>query len=69
MQKLIAKYGTAAHLALLAAAPLFLFPFLPDEAIATVLLFLSLPAAVWTLMEPSVLDGEKLHTARERAVR
>lgn len=69
VQKLIAKYGTAAHLALLAAAPLFLFPFLPDEAIATVLLFLSLPAAVWTLMEPSVLDGEKLHNARERAVR
>ena len=69
MQKLIAKYGAAAHLALLAAAPLFLFPFFRADVIATALLWLSLPAAVWTFMEPSVLDGEMLHNARERVIR
>lgn len=69
MQKLIAKYGAAAHLALLAAAPLFLFPFFSQNVVATVLLWLSLPAVVWTFMEPSVLDGEMLHNARERMIR
>ena len=69
MQKLIAKYGAAAHLALLAAAPLFLFPFSQADVIATALLWLSLPAAVWTFMEPSVLDGEMLHNARVRVIR
>ena len=69
MQKLIAKYGAAAHLALLAAAPLFLFPFSPADVMATALLWLSLPAAVWIFMEPSVLEGEMLHNARERMIR
>jgi hypothetical protein len=30
VQKAISKYGLAAHLALLAVAPLFLFPFCGD---------------------------------------
>ena len=66
MQKAIAKYGLAAHLAILAVAPLFLFPFFGDDAIAVVLLWLSLPAAVWTVMQPSVRRGEMLHNARSR---
>lgn len=69
MQKAIAKYGLAAHLALLAVAPLFLFPFFGETTIATVLLWLSLPAAVWTLLQPSVRHGEMMHDARMRSAR
>jgi len=69
VQKLIAKYGTAAHLALLAVAPLFLFPFFGERGIATVLLWLSLPAAAWTILEPSLRNGEMLHQARNRVMR
>lgn len=66
MQKVIAKYGLAAHLAFLAVAPLFLFPFVGDGMIADVLLWLSLFALAWTILEPSVLGGESLHVARSR---
>ena len=66
MQKFIAKYGLAAHLAILAVAPLFLFPFLGDDVIAVTLLWLSLPAATWVFMQPSVRRGEMLHDARAR---
>lgn len=68
MQKVIAKYGLAAHLAILAVAPLFLFPFFGDESIAVTLLWLSLPATVWAFMQPSVRRGEMLHNARARVV-
>ena len=66
MQKLISKYGLAAHLALVAVAPLFLFPFCGSEWTARVLLWLAGIGAVWTLMEPSRRAGEMLHDARER---
>ena len=66
MQKAIAKYGLAAHLALLAVAPLVLFPYCGGATIATVVLWLSLSAACWTLLEPSVRKGEMLHDARRR---
>ena len=66
MQKLISKYGLAAHLALLAVAPLFLFPFLPGESVATVELWLSGFTLVWLLMEPSRRNEEMLHDARMR---
>ena len=66
MQKLIAKYGLAAHLALLAVAPLFLFPFCSEGKIAAVLLWLSLLAAVWTVLDPSMLADERLSEARRR---
>ena len=68
MQKFIAKYGLAAHLAILAVAPLFLFPFFGDATIAVTMLWLSLPAAVWMFMQPSVKRGEMLHDARARVV-
>lgn len=58
MQKLITKYGLAAHLAFLAVAPLFLSP--------TSVLWLSALAAVWVVMEPSRVGGEMLHDARRR---
>lgn len=58
MQKLITKYGLAAHLAFLAVAPLFLSPI--D------VLWLSLLGLMWLLMEPSKIGGEMLHDARRR---
>lgn len=69
LQKLIAKYGLAAHLAILAVAPLVLFPFCGEGAVAEVLIWLSVPAAFWTVLEPSVRGGEHLHDARWRVVR
>ena len=69
MQKAIAKYGLAAHLALVAVAPLFLFPFFGDVAVAKALLWLSLPAAFWVVLEPSVRRGEMPHDARRRVAR
>ena len=66
MQKLIAKYGLAAHLALLAVAPLFLFPFCDASSIAWALIWLTLPAAIWVVLGPSVRTDEHLHDARRR---
>ena len=66
MQKAISKYGLAAHLALLAVAPLFLFPFCGVEWTARVLLWLSLQSFLWILLEPSRRQGEMLHDARYR---
>ena len=66
MQKLIAKYGLAAHLAILAVAPLFLFPFCTDHVVATVLLWLSLLTGLWMVLGPSVHGGERLYDARRR---
>ena len=69
MQKLIAKYGLAAHLAILAVAPLFLFPFCATGTVAWVLVWLTLPTALWTVLEPSLRGGEHLHDARRRVVK
>ena len=66
MQKIIAKYGLAAHLAILAVAPLVLFPFCSACVVATVLLWLSLLAGIWMVLGPSVYGGERLHDARCR---
>ncbi|MBQ3290048.1 MAG: O-antigen ligase family protein [Kiritimatiellae bacterium] len=66
MQKAIAKYGLAAHLSLLAVAPLFLFPFCEAPKIATAMLWLSLVGAWWIMLEPSLRGGEMLHDARRR---
>ena len=68
MQRFLAKYGLAAHLALLAVAPLFLFPFCSDAAIAATVLWLTLFAFVWSFLMPSVRAGERLHAARSRVV-
>lgn len=69
MQKAIAKYGLAAHLALLAVAPLVLFPFFSGPTTAGVLLWLSLFGVCWVFLGPSVRTGEMLHDARRRLVR
>ena len=61
MQKLITKYGLAAHLALLAVAPLFLSPHC--------ILWLCALASIWLLMEPSRIGSETLSEARRRVRR
>lgn len=68
MQRFLSKYGLAAHLALLAVAPLFLSPFFGEIWVARVLLWLSLFAAVWVWMAPSRRTDELLHKARERVL-
>ena len=69
MQRIIAKFGLAAHLAILAVAPLFLFPFCGDAVVSGVVLWLTLFAGLWVLLEPSVRGGEYLHSARRRVAR
>jgi len=69
VQKIVSKYALAAHLALMAVAPLFLLPFLGRNATATVLLWFSAFGLVWLLMEPSRRRGEMPHNARTRVSR
>ena len=69
MQRLIAKYGLAAHLALLAVAPLFLFPFFADGIVTVTLLWLSLLSALWMVLEPSMRAGEGLSDSRRRVAK
>ena len=66
LQKFLSKYGLAAHLALLAAAPLALTPFLDAASLASVIFWLSWLAGVWFLTEPSIRIGEHLSLARRR---
>ena len=51
---------------MLAVAPLFLFPFYGGDWTAHTLLWLSLQAFLWMLLEPSRRTGEMLHDARHR---
>ncbi len=69
LQKFLSKYGLATHLALLAAAPLALTPFLAATTLASVVLWLSALAVVWLLVEPSIRVGEHLSLARRRVRR
>lgn len=66
MQKFVSKFATAAHLALLAVAPLLLFLFdavkLPVAAICS----LALLAVMWVLVQPSCRRDESLAEARMR---
>ena len=66
LQKFLSKYGLAAHLALLAAVPLALTPFLDTASLASVVFWLSGLAVVWLLTEPSIRAGEHLSLARRR---
>ena len=64
--RLITKYGLATHLALLASLPLALLPFLSERHLGLTILWLSALAGLWLLLEPSILAGEHLSTARGR---
>lgn len=69
MQKFISKYALAAHLALLAVAPLFLFPFFGPKDTAIVLLWMSFLTMFWVFLEPSRRIDEYLYEARRRVLR
>lgn len=69
MLKFISRYGTAAHLALVAVAPLFLFPFCSATTMGHVLLWLAAGTMAWVVLEPSRRQGEALHDARVRVTR
>ena len=64
--RLITKYGLATHLALLASLPLALLPFLSERHLGLTILWLSALAGLWLVLEPSILAGEHLSTARAR---
>lgn len=66
ISKFLTKYGLSAHLALLAALPLALTPFVSAAVLGTVILWLSAFAAVWLFVEPSILPGEHLSQSRAR---
>lgn len=68
MQKLISKYGLAAHLGIITAAPLVLFPLCPASSIGVAMLYLALVGAIWVIMEPSRIGREMPHNARERVI-
>ena len=68
MQKLVSKYGLAAHLAILAVAPSVLLPFCGAGTVATTLLWLSLVGMLWIVLEPSRRADEMLHEARVRTL-
>lgn len=61
MLAVLSRYGLAAHLAIVAVAPLFLPP------IAS--LWLAGLAFLWLLLEPSRIGGESLYEARSRVLR
>lgn len=69
MQEFFSKYGLAAHLALLAVAPLVLFAIDPADRCGAALLWLSLWASLWMVFEPSRRPGEMLHDSRARILR
>ena len=66
IQKFLSKYGVSVHLAVLAALPLALTPFLTAAKLGSVVLWLSLLAAVWLFTEPSLRWGEHISTSRTR---
>lgn len=66
MQRFLAKYGLAAHLAIVSVAPLFLFPYCSPIQTAHAILWLTLLAVAWVVFNPSTHSGEPLHAARRR---
>lgn len=65
-QKIITKYGLAFHLAVLAALPSALAPFVSDQALGRTVLWLSAIGVLWLFIEPSIRKGERLSQARYR---
>ena len=68
-QRLVTKFGLAAHIAILAALPPVLQPFLAPDDLGVVMLWLSAFAVLWFLLSPSILPGEGLTLARRTRAR
>ena len=64
----ISRYGLATHLALAAALPAALAQFVSDVPLAVSMLWVSLVAALWIILEPSVFSGETVANARARVM-
>ena len=64
----ISKYGLATHLALAAALPAALAQFVSGSALSLAMLWVSLSAVLWIVMEPSVFSGETVSSARARVI-
>lgn len=69
IQKFFSKYGLATHLAVLAALPLALTPFMTAATLGSVIIWLTALVAVWFFVEPSLRLGERLSFARARVRR
>ncbi|MBR1870612.1 MAG: hypothetical protein IJ802_02185 [Kiritimatiellae bacterium] len=67
-QRAVTKFGLAAHIALLAALPVALTPFLSAQWLGKTILWLTLFAVVWILLAPSIRSGEGLGMARRRVL-
>lgn len=68
MQKLISKYGLAAHLALLAVAPLIVFPYVGIQDIAMVVFWFSLLGLAWFINAPSRINKERSTSEARRRI-
>ena len=68
MQKFVSKYGTAAHLALLTVAPLFLLPYFSILEVGHVLVWLSVVSLFWVFLGPSRRAGETTIDSRYRVL-
>lgn len=67
IQRFFSKYGLAVHLALLAALPLALTPFLTAATtLASVILWLSAFGAAWFFAQPDLRRGEHISSSRVR---
>lgn len=64
----LSRKGTAAHLAILAVAPLVLLSVAGESMTAVVTLWLAGFSALWAFMSPSVRDGENSVSARRRVL-
>ena len=68
MQKFASKYGTAAHLALLTVAPLFLLPYFSIAEVGHFIIWFSLVALIWVFLGPSRRANETTLDSRYRVL-
>lgn len=64
----VSKYGLATHLAIAAGLPVAMSQFVSAHLLGCISLWLSLYAALWIVMEPSVFSGETVSIARRRVL-
>ncbi len=64
----VSKYGLSTHLAIAAGLPVALSQFVSAHILGCVSLWISLLAAIWLVMEPSVFSGETVSVARRRVL-
>ena len=68
MQKFASKYGTAAHLALLTVAPLFLLPYFSVAEVGHFIIWFSVVSFFWVFLGPSRRANETTSDSRYRVL-